>query len=220
MSETKREQRTRKRKADSSAEADGESTARNPKKAKGAAFKGKYQSVVMDIEGTTTPIVFVKTTLFPFAKERVAQFLEAHWDEDATKDCLVGLAEQSALDAKNGVAGVVAVPRIGEADAKAVREAALQNVYWQMSLDRKTFALKSLQVGLVCCRPLVRRRLSMLSGCIAVHSGPHLGRGLQERRAQGRSVRRRGAGSQGLARERAAPVCVQVPRLHHAPSRF
>lgn len=34
--------------------------------------------VLTDIEGTTTPIAFVKDVLFPFARERVGRFLAAH----------------------------------------------------------------------------------------------------------------------------------------------
>ncbi|CAM9607808.1 unnamed protein product [Chrysoparadoxa australica] len=37
--------------------------------------------VLLDIEGTTTPIKFVKDTLFPYAKERIDAFLDAHYDE-------------------------------------------------------------------------------------------------------------------------------------------
>ena len=37
--------------------------------------------VLTDIEGTTTPIVFVKDVLFPFARARLGPFLAAHGDE-------------------------------------------------------------------------------------------------------------------------------------------
>jgi enolase-phosphatase E1 len=38
-------------------------------------------AILLDIEGTTTPIDFVQNTLFPYAKARVAGFVEDHFDE-------------------------------------------------------------------------------------------------------------------------------------------
>ena len=39
------------------------------------------KAILLDIEGTTTPIDFVHKTLFPFAKERVGKFVEQHFGE-------------------------------------------------------------------------------------------------------------------------------------------
>src|SRR5579883_370712 len=40
-------------------------------------------AVVTDIEGTTTPIAFVRDTLFPFARGRLATFLAERHDDPA-----------------------------------------------------------------------------------------------------------------------------------------
>ena len=36
------------------------------------------QAILLDIEGTTTPIDFVFRTLFPYARQRLQQFLAEH----------------------------------------------------------------------------------------------------------------------------------------------
>ncbi len=41
------------------------------------------RAVLTDIEGTTTPIAFVRDTLFPFARERLPGFLTVHGGEPA-----------------------------------------------------------------------------------------------------------------------------------------
>jgi enolase-phosphatase E1 len=35
--------------------------------------------VLLDIEGTTTPITFVKDVLFPYARSHLKQYLEDGW---------------------------------------------------------------------------------------------------------------------------------------------
>ena len=37
------------------------------------------KAILLDIEGTTTPISFVYETLFPFARSHAADHLRAHW---------------------------------------------------------------------------------------------------------------------------------------------
>ena len=40
-----------------------------------------FKAILLDIEGTTTPIDFVHKTLFPFAKESIGEFVEQNFDE-------------------------------------------------------------------------------------------------------------------------------------------
>ncbi|MEZ5427330.1 MAG: acireductone synthase [Pyrinomonadaceae bacterium] len=42
------------------------------------------KAILLDIEGTTTPIDFVHQTLFPFARERIGRFLEENDSADET----------------------------------------------------------------------------------------------------------------------------------------
>ncbi|VVD01581.1 unnamed protein product [Leptidea sinapis] len=107
----------------------------------------KCKILLLDIEGTTTSISFVKDKLFPYAEENVKQFLDSQWDNDDVKEVISALRKLALEDKENGVEGVVAIP--GEDTTKEEQiEGVVNNVKWQMSLDRKVGALKQLQ-GLV-----------------------------------------------------------------------
>ena len=49
---------------------------------------------LLDVEGTTTPIAFVKETLFPFARERMAKFVTEHADEPAVAAEIAAVAKE------------------------------------------------------------------------------------------------------------------------------
>ncbi|KAI5643119.1 enolase-phosphatase E1 [Phthorimaea operculella] len=134
----------------------------------------KCKILLLDIEGTTTSISFVKDKLFPYAEENVKQFLDSQWDTDAVKDVVVALRKLSIEDKEGSVEGVVVIP--GEDVVVALRKLSIEdkegsvegvvvipgedaskedqieglvnNVKWQMSSDRKAGPLKQLQ-GLI-----------------------------------------------------------------------
>lgn len=54
------------------------------------------RTILLDIEGTTTPIDFVHKTLFPFARSRVATFVETHFD--SLKPEIEQLVDESSKD--------------------------------------------------------------------------------------------------------------------------
>lgn len=97
----------------------------------------------MDIEGTTTPIGFVKETLFPYAEENVESFLTKRYDDEETQQDIKALQELAAKDKADGVEGVVEIPK--EGSKEDIIKAVVDNVKWQMDEDRKTTALKQLQ---------------------------------------------------------------------------
>lgn len=103
------------------------------------------KAIICDIEGTTSSISFVKDVLFPYALKNVEEYLKTHWNEDATKTVVAALREQADEDKKAEVEGVVTIPA---EDSEDIIPDIVKNVEWQMSLDRKTGALKTLQ-GLV-----------------------------------------------------------------------
>lgn len=103
------------------------------------------KSIICDIEGTTTSISFVKDTLFPYALKNVEDYLKKNWNEDATKTVVAALREQAEEDKKAEVEGVVSIPA---GDSEDIIADIVKNVEWQMSQDRKTGSLKTLQ-GLV-----------------------------------------------------------------------
>jgi enolase-phosphatase E1 len=89
--------------------------------------------LLLDIEGTTTPIDFVLGTLFPFARGRVRGFLEERGHDPEVRADVALLREEHAREAGGP-------PAWGEAP-----EAVAAYVHWLMDRDRKSTGLKSLQ---------------------------------------------------------------------------
>ncbi|XP_076905553.1 putative bifunctional methylthioribulose-1-phosphate dehydratase/enolase-phosphatase E1 [Bidens hawaiensis] len=100
--------------------------------------------VVLDIEGTTTPISFVTDVLFPYARDNVRVHLEETYETVDTKDDIKLLRSQVEDDLQNGVAGAVPVPS-DDAGKEAVIAALVANVEEMIKADRKITSLKQLQ---------------------------------------------------------------------------
>ena len=91
---------------------------------------GALNAILLDVEGTTTPIEFVHTTLFGYARARVQGFLERHEaDSDVQADIALLRAEHSAE---------LPAPTPPMASVAAY-------VHWLIDHDRKSTGLKSLQ---------------------------------------------------------------------------
>lgn len=104
------------------------------------------RAILLDVEGTTTPIAFVQETLFPYIRDNVEQYLRAHWEEEECQRD-VGLLRQQAQE-DSGLDGAVPIPLesgSGDEELERIIRAVVDNVHWQMALDRKTTALKQLQ---------------------------------------------------------------------------
>ncbi|GAQ92473.1 Class II aldolase [Klebsormidium nitens] len=100
--------------------------------------------IVLDIEGTTTPISFVADVLFPYAKQHVGAHLRDTYDTPETQDDIRALRQQVEADLAAGVAGAVPVPP--ETSGRDAVVAALEkNVLAAIAADRKITALKQLQ---------------------------------------------------------------------------
>jgi methylthioribulose 1-phosphate dehydratase / enolase-phosphatase E1 len=130
----------------------------------GYAAAGGYKYLVFDIEGTTTPITFVKDVLFPFARSNVHSYLQQTWTENGTQEDLFNLFEQAREDLLNFTPKEslpAFLPQMIElfSSASASASAAtlsippnaplldllVQYFYWCMDLDRKISALKVIQ---------------------------------------------------------------------------
>ena len=92
----------------------------------------RLNTILLDIEGTTTPIEFVHDTLFPFAKERVGKFVETHFAD--LHDEINDLVAESASD------GSYTVP-VDPTEPGSVA-AYLEHL---IDHDRKSTPLKSIQ---------------------------------------------------------------------------
>ncbi|XP_054011471.1 enolase-phosphatase E1 [Hylaeus anthracinus] len=98
--------------------------------------------ILVDIEGTTTSISFVKDTLFPYVRENLKKYIETKWDDEEFKQDYEKLKEQAKKDEEEKVEGFV--PMVGS-NTEEQKESLMKNVLWQMDCDRKTGALKQLQ---------------------------------------------------------------------------
>ncbi|WAR20410.1 ENOPH-like protein [Mya arenaria] len=102
------------------------------------------KAVVLDIEGTITPISFVKDKLFPYIRENIETYLTSKFDDDETKADITALRDLAKKD-KEGGADVVEIPDSTDDNEDAVVKAVVKNVIAQMDADRKSTELKQLQ---------------------------------------------------------------------------
>ncbi|XP_011154963.1 enolase-phosphatase E1 [Harpegnathos saltator] len=99
-------------------------------------------TVLVDIEGTTTSISFVKETLFPYVRQNLKDYIESKWEDEEFKQDYEKLKEQAKKDEEDKADGFVAI--IGDKPEEE-KDSLLKNIFWQMDNDRKTGALKQLQ---------------------------------------------------------------------------
>jgi enolase-phosphatase E1 len=91
------------------------------------------RAVVLDIEGTTTPIEFVYDVLFPFAQAHAAAYLEREQGAEACRAAVALLREEQKADRARG---------------ESPPEPLAEYVGWLIERDRKSHGLKALQ-GLI-----------------------------------------------------------------------
>jgi enolase-phosphatase E1 len=127
-------------------------------------------TVLLDIEGTTTSVRFVYDVLFPYARERVAGFLdESARDLDVRRDVELLRREHSAESPSDEP------PPWDDRPESAARYA-----LWLMDRDRKSTALKSLQ-GKIWKR-------GFEDGSLVGHVYDDVPRALRRFREEGKSV--------------------------------
>jgi enolase-phosphatase E1 len=96
-------------------------------------------TLLLDIEGTTTPISFVYDVLFPYARSRVEQFLFQHENDPEIAAALQSLESENRAEAADDVPSLVSSTK-----QDFVRNAAAYCL-WLMSRDRKSTSLKVIQ---------------------------------------------------------------------------
>jgi enolase-phosphatase E1 len=99
------------------------------------------QAILLDIEGTTTPIDFVLRTLFPFARQRLEQFLLERGTEPSIREDVAALRMQHRADAEEKLKP----PRWVDDSPSAELASASAYGAWLIGRDSKCSALKSLQ---------------------------------------------------------------------------
>ena len=98
-------------------------------------------SLVLDIEGTTTPSAFVYDVLFPFARTHLRPYLQEHLGTEPLQESIRRLRSEWAEECARGEP----VPEWRDSDAEGTIASVAAWVEWLMERDRKSPALKLLQ---------------------------------------------------------------------------
>ncbi len=88
------------------------------------------KAVVTDIEGTTTPISFVKNVLFLYSKKKLADFLRRNWNKPHVKEIIEDLSMRIAcnLDMNNAIS---LISNLIDTDRKETPLKELQGLIWE-----------------------------------------------------------------------------------------
>jgi enolase-phosphatase E1 len=97
------------------------------------------RAVLLDIEGTVTPISFVHDILFPFARAHISDYLIQHETASEVQEDIAALLRERSLDEGRGK--IASEPR----DENRSLDAVVTYFNWLIDRDRKSPALKSLQ---------------------------------------------------------------------------
>ena len=97
--------------------------------------------ILLDIEGTTTPIDFVTKTLFPYASRKVDSFLRENSQDQAVRTLVAELRHQQQEDTKRGFRP----PDWNQEEQEAEISSAAAYCRWLIEKDSKCTPLKALQ---------------------------------------------------------------------------
>lgn len=97
--------------------------------------------VLLDIEGTTTPIAFVHEVLFSYARANVRDYLEQNWNLPEVVGDVEKLHEENAVDQQQELQP----PLIANAPRESQLDSVVAYINWLIDRDRKSTGLKSLQ---------------------------------------------------------------------------
>ena len=89
------------------------------------------RAIVTDIEGTTSDIRFVHQVLFPYARERLADFVRRHAAESEVAAPLAALRAEIDQPQADLDALIAALYRFMDEDRKSTALKALQGIIWR-----------------------------------------------------------------------------------------
>ncbi|MFW5965889.1 MAG: acireductone synthase [Persicimonas sp.] len=104
-----------------------------------------YKAVLLDIEGTVTPIEFVYEVLFPYAQRELQSYLERHWNNPEVRRDIDQIVDHIAQSARTGDHDLPALVDRDQTNIEAFRSAVIEHITWQMENDQKLTPLKRLQ---------------------------------------------------------------------------
>ena len=103
--------------------------------------ESQIRIILLDIEGTTTPINFVYQTLFPYASCKLESFLREHAHDPVMRSLIQGLRVQHEADERNGLEP----PAWQDHPEEARLRSSVTYGQWLIARDSKCTPLKSLQ---------------------------------------------------------------------------
>jgi enolase-phosphatase E1 len=103
--------------------------------------KSSLRGILLDIEGTTSPIDFVYKVLFPYARLHLENYLKRKAGSKELERDLLQLREDYVKDLAEGLTP----PEWIDAPPEAQLQSVMRYVFWLMDRDRKSTGLKSLQ---------------------------------------------------------------------------
>lgn len=101
----------------------------------------RIREILLDIEGTVTPIAFVHEVLFPYARSRVKDYLASHFGDAETKADIERLRQEHTNDVDQDLKP----PMLIDESTPDQIESIVSYVHWLIVRDRKSTGLKSLQ---------------------------------------------------------------------------
>ena len=138
--------------------------------------RAQIQGILLDIEGTTTPVEFVYGVLFPYAARELSDFIHQHFRDPEIWRLLENLRKQRNSDSASGLAP----PPWRDDPEEAEISSLVDYGRWLMKKDSKDPALKSLQ-GRIWQRGYAR-------GELRGQVYPDVPKALQRWRKQGKGV--------------------------------
>jgi enolase-phosphatase E1 len=97
--------------------------------------------ILLDIEGTTTPVEFVYQTLFPYASRKLEPFLREHSQEEEVRSLIQELRAQHDVDVSSGPEPPEWMDHPDEARLRSI----VAYGQWLIARDSKCRPLKSVQ---------------------------------------------------------------------------
>jgi len=147
-------------------------------------FSGRV--LLLDVEGTTSSVSYVYDVLFPYAKERMRDFLDAHWNDPQVERARELIAHDAGSPSFAAFAETADLGSDSPEETPPL-ETLLSHLERLMAGDAKTTGLKDLQ-GLIW-------RDGFTSGSLTSHVYPDVAPALAAWTAAGREARIFSSGS-------------------------
>jgi enolase-phosphatase E1 len=98
-------------------------------------------TILLDIEGTTTPIDFVYQVLFPYARARLKDFITRHREDEEIHSIVAALFDEHAKDNSIDLPPLRYSDKLDEEQVETIAA----YCHWLIDHDRKLTPLKTLQ---------------------------------------------------------------------------